>query len=142
MYYAYEYPESVTNDVIEGSLEFRKQRKEMANNKQKKIIESPRNLEDAEMLPGLRIEEPAHFMKLIPKLQLQAEEITKLISDGGEKPRHTILSKLLQSDFEEMEERRRLIDLKKTTDTINTRVERMYKAMETPGVEGGGGEGG
>jgi len=42
----------------------------------------------------------------------------------------------MQSDFEEMEERRRLIDLKKTTETIKGRVERMYKAMDMPGAGG------
>jgi len=58
MYYAYEYPENVTSDAVEGATEFRKQRKEMAVNKQRNIIESPRSLEDAELIPGLRIEKP------------------------------------------------------------------------------------
>jgi len=136
MYYANEFPENLTSEVVESTLEFRKQRKEMAFNKQKKILESPRSLEDAELLPGLRIEEPGRFNKIVPRLALQAKEIEDEVIKAGEVPKQTILSKLLQSDFEEMEERRRLIDLKKTTETVQNRVDRMYKAMDEPG--GGG----
>ena len=76
--------------------------------------------------------------KRVPRLFLASQQLEKAVSDElDEVPRHTVLSKLLQSDFEEMEERRHFINIERTRDNIGGMVNAMYKKMETVAEEGG-----
>ena len=100
-------------------------------NKQQKVVEEPKGIDDADEKPGLRMVEAREMKKMVPQLKLGIETITEEINKIGDhvKPRQTILSKLLQSDFEEMEERRRYINLEHTNERINNVVDKMYKQM-------------
>ena len=72
--------------------------------------------------------------KMVPKLKLDSDDIERNVRRMGEKPRATVLSKLLQSDFEEVEERWRMLNIEKTKESMEKMVERMHNAMA--GVEG------
>jgi hypothetical protein len=144
MYYAREDEEGITSAVVEGATAYRKSRIENMVNKQQKVMEEPHDIDDADDKPGLRMLDAKMMKKMVPKLKIEAENIETEIRKIGAHvvPRHTILSKLLQSDFEEMEERRRFINLPRTKEKIEDVVDKMYKAMNSVGGEGGEGGGG
>jgi hypothetical protein len=131
MYYAEENPDALDEGVLLGATAYRKSRIENMVNKQQKVVEEPKGIDDADEKPGLRMVEAREMKKMVPQLKLGIETITEEINKIGDhvKPRQTILSKLLQSDFEEMEERRRYINLEHTNERINNVVDKMYKQM-------------
>ena len=135
MYYAREEPEALDQGVLEGAEAYRKSRIENMANKQQQIMEEPHDINDADEKPGLRMLDAKMMKKMVPKLKLQVDEINEKINLIGDhvKPRTTILSKLLQSDFEEMEERRRFINLPRTQQNIASVVDNMYAAMAGEG---------
>ena len=139
MYYAREYPEGLNDGVLEGAEAFRKSRIENMVNKQLKVAEPPSSIEEADIKPGLNAAEAKVMKKKVPRLFLASQELEKkVVEELGEQPRKTILSKLLQSDFEEMEERRHFINIDRTTANITNMVDAMYKKMNSIAEDGGG----
>lgn len=144
MYYAREVPDGLDEGIIEGSLAYRKTTIENKVNKQQKVVLSPRDLDEADLKPGLQFVDAKKMKKRVPRLALAAAEVNANIDremDEVDVPQQTILAKLLQSDFEEMEERRRFINLDRKRDELEAMLEKMYKQM-SGAVEGEGGEGG
>ena len=140
MYYAknYEETEDLDAGILEGSTAYRKSTIENKINKQQKVVMSPRNIDEADITPGLQFVDAQKMKKRVPRLLLESLEIDgKIQKELGENPKHTVLSKLMQSDFEEMEERRRFINLDRKKENIERVLEKMYKARS-----GGEGEGG
>ncbi|GMI20412.1 hypothetical protein TrRE_jg10555, partial [Triparma retinervis] len=143
MYYAKEYEENDDLDegILEGSTAYRKSTIENKINNNKKVVMSPRTIDEADMTPGLQFVDAQKMKKRVPRLFLESLEIDgKVQSEMGENPKHTVLAKLMQSDFEEMEERRRFINLDRKKQDIERILEKMYKAMSGEGGEEEGGK--
>lgn len=141
MYYASEFPDGLTDGVLEGATAYRKSRIENMVNKQLKVAEAPKSIEEADINPGLNAAEAKVMKRKVPRLFLASQELEKkVLEEVGEQPKHTILSKLLQSDFEEMEERRHFINIDRTTSNITNMVDVMYKKMNTIAEVGEGGD--
>lgn len=137
MYYANEEGEDLDPGILEGSLAYRKSTIENKVNKQQKIVMSPRGLDEADLKPGLQFLDAQKMKRKVPRLLLESLEIDGKIQDEmGENPKHTVLAKLMQSDFEEMEERRRFINLDRKKEDMQRILDKMYKAMSGGGDAG------
>ena len=123
-------PLDMTEDLIEGSLNIRRDRIAQAANKNRQIIMSPRTIDEAESNPGFTLGNPNLLHgKRIPRLRIAALELDDKLRGEGVVPRKTILSKLLQSDFEEMEEKRRLINAGNIKKKITAKVDALHLQM-------------